>query len=54
MKILNIITGVILIITASIGCSPHCDDEDYRKDSKSTEAVASDSLRVSSTHYNET
>lgn len=56
MKNLNfkIITGALFLTVASMSCSKHCDDEDYRKDVKAKEAVSSDSLQVPSEHHNET
>lgn len=50
----KIITGAVLLTIASISCSKHCDDEDYRKDSKPNKAITSDSLKVSSEYHNET
>jgi hypothetical protein len=56
MKNLNIkiIAGAIFLTIASISCSKHCDDEDYRRDAKPKTTATSDSLKVSSEHHNET
>ena len=56
MKNLNlkIITGALFLIIAAMSCSKHCDDEDYRRDSKPKTTITSDSLKVSSDHHNET
>ena len=56
MKNINfrILTGILLLILASISCSKHCDDEDYTRDSKPKNAITSDSLKITTTHHNET
>jgi len=46
MAYLRIIPLFFLVLTLAIGCSAHCDDEDYRKEQKQKNAIVSDSLKV--------
>lgn len=56
MKNINfrILTGILLLTLASISCSKHCDDEDYTRDLKPKNTITTDSLKITTTHHNET
>lgn len=45
MAYLKIMSLFTIVLTLTIGCSEHCDDEDYTREETEKKAVQNDSLQ---------